>query len=105
VRNVGPVGGDFPERGHSVASVTRDAAIAAVRATGVSGELVAYSLDDEAGLGYTGWWSVVEDSGDLLLIGGPIRVVSAAGQVFEFGSIPPWVLGLTAEQVIAGNRY
>jgi hypothetical protein len=69
----------------------------------VSCELIAQSLDEEAALGYGGWWSVVEDSGELMLIGGPIRVVSVTGTVFEFGSIPPWVLGLTAEQVLAGT--
>jgi hypothetical protein len=88
----------------SVILMTADEALAAVRASGVTGELVAYDLDDEAALGYTGWWSVVEDSGDLLLIGAPIRVVSPTGRVFEFGSIPPWVSGLSAERVVAGDR-
>jgi hypothetical protein len=83
--------------------VTAEEAIAAVRAHGATGELVAYSLDDKSSLGYTGWWSVCEDSGDLLIVGGPTRVVSPTGRVFEFGSIPPWVMGLTAERVIAGN--
>jgi hypothetical protein len=87
-----------------VVLVTADEAIAAVRAFGGTGELVAYSVDDESALGYTGWWSVVEESGDLLSIGAPMRVVSPTSRVFEFGSIPPWVLGFTAEHVAAGNR-
>lgn len=84
--------------------MTSDEATAAVHAAGVSGELVSHSLDDEVALGYCGWWSVVEDFGELPIVGTPMYLVSPRGQVYEFGSIPPWVLGLNAEQVVAGNR-
>ncbi|KQO98214.1 hypothetical protein [Leifsonia sp. Leaf264] len=82
--------------------MTGDEAIAAVRVTGVPAPLVAYSLDEFADLGYRGWWSVVQDDD---AVGGPIFVVSQIGQVHRFGSIPPWVQGLTTAHVLAGRRF
>ncbi|WP_394551813.1 hypothetical protein ACDF64_13165 [Agromyces sp. MMS24-JH15] len=81
-------------------SITAAQAIDAVRRRGRTEALLAFSLDEERHLGYTGWWAVSFDYGTgLVQVGDTGFAVSPNLAVHEFGSIPPWVQGLRADEL------